>query len=82
LLTCGERGFNLKRVINHRLGLKREHDTIPAAFRKPYLDSEDGFAPDFEAMLLAYYAARGWDPETGRPSKEKLEALGLSWVEF
>ncbi len=82
LLTCGERGFNLKRVINHRLGLKRENDTIPAAFRKPYLDSEDGFTPDFEAMLFAYYAARGWDPETGRPSLERLAALGLDWVEF
>ena len=82
LLTCGERGFNLKRVINHRLGLVRENDTIPAAFRKPYLDSADGFVPDFEAMLLAYYTARGWDPETGRPSLEKLAALGLSWVGF
>jgi aldehyde:ferredoxin oxidoreductase len=82
LLTCGERGFNLKRVINHRLGLKRESDTIPDAFRKPYQDSEDGFIPDFDAMLLAYYAARGWDLETGRPSAERLAALGLDWVEF
>jgi aldehyde:ferredoxin oxidoreductase len=64
------------------LGLMGENDTIPAAFRKPYLDSVDGFTPDFEAMLLAYYAARGWDLETGRPGLEKLSALGLSWVEF
>jgi aldehyde:ferredoxin oxidoreductase len=28
-------------------------------------------------MLLAYYQARGWDMETGRPSKEKLLELGL-----
>ena len=82
LLSCGERGFNLKRVINHRLGLKRENDTIPDAFRKPYLDSEDGFAPDFEPMLLAYYQVRGWDPVTGRPTSQKLAELGLGWADF
>ena len=82
LLSCGERGFNLKRVINHRLGLKRENDTIPDAFRKPYPDSEDGFAPDFEPMLLAYYQARGWDPVTGRPTSQKLAELGLGWADF
>jgi aldehyde:ferredoxin oxidoreductase len=28
-------------------------------------------------MLFAYYEARGWDPETGKPSREKLKGLGL-----
>jgi aldehyde:ferredoxin oxidoreductase len=36
-----------------------------------------GFAPDFEGMLSAYYQARGWDLETGKPSQEKLLWLGL-----
>jgi aldehyde:ferredoxin oxidoreductase len=82
LLTCGERGFNLKRVINHRLGLKRENDSLPKAFRKPYFDSEDGFTPDFEPMLQAYYVVRGWDTLTGRPTIEKLDSLRLGWVNF
>ena len=82
LLTCGERGFNLKRVINHRLGLKRENDSLPKAFRKPYFDSEDGFTPDFEPMLQAYYVVRGWDTLTGRPTIEKLDSLSLGWVNF
>jgi aldehyde:ferredoxin oxidoreductase len=31
-------------------------------------------------MLTAYYAARGWDEVTGRPTPEKLKELGLQWV--
>jgi aldehyde:ferredoxin oxidoreductase len=28
-------------------------------------------------MLSAYYEARGWDLETGKPGREKLAELGL-----
>jgi len=31
-------------------------------------------------MLREYYQARGWDWDTGKPSREKLEELGLGWV--
>jgi aldehyde:ferredoxin oxidoreductase len=31
-------------------------------------------------MLNAYYEARGWDQESGKPSKEKLIELGLEDV--
>jgi aldehyde:ferredoxin oxidoreductase len=31
-------------------------------------------------MLSAYYEARGWDVETGKPSREKLIELGLEDV--
>ena len=31
-------------------------------------------------MLTEYYQARDWDPETGKPSRQKLEELGLGWV--
>lgn len=80
LLHAGERAWNLKRAINHRLGLTKGNDTLPKPLLKPFLDSFDGYAPDFQAMLEAYYIARDWDPETGRPSKEKLYHLGLDWV--
>jgi aldehyde:ferredoxin oxidoreductase len=39
-----------------------------------------GFAPDLGIMLSAYHEARGWDSETGKPSREKLLALGLEDV--
>jgi aldehyde:ferredoxin oxidoreductase len=83
LRRAGERGWNLKRAINHRLGLRREHDRLPKALLRAYLDDplgEKGFAPDFAAMLAAYYLARGWDAQTGFPGRQKLEELGLGWV--
>ena len=38
------------------------------------------FVPDLEGMLFTYYEARGWDLETGKPSREKLSELGLEDV--
>lgn len=83
MIRAGERGWNLKRVINNRLGLTRKNDKLPKALLQPYVDhpaGADGYAPDFEKMLEEYYHARGWDPETGYPTKEKLISLGLEWL--
>lgn len=81
LLRCGERGWTLKRAINHRLGLTRANDQLPKALLQPYEDGPAaGYVPPFAEMLTAYYAARGWDPVTGRPTREKLLALGLDDV--
>jgi len=84
LLRAGERGWNIKRAINNRLGVTRKNDKLPKAFLQPYADhpaGADGFVPDIEGMLEAYYLVRGWDPQTGYPTKEKLEELGLDWLE-
>jgi aldehyde:ferredoxin oxidoreductase len=81
MLRAGERGWNLKRAINNHLGLSRANDKLPKALLEPYPDGgAAGYKIPFEEMLAAYYAARGWDPATGRPSKEKLLALGLADV--
>jgi aldehyde:ferredoxin oxidoreductase len=84
LLLAGERAWNLKRVINHRLGLRRGGDSLPKSFRVPYADNPpgvpEGFTPDFDSMLQAYYSARGWDARTGFPTPQKLESLGLGWA--
>jgi aldehyde:ferredoxin oxidoreductase len=37
-------------------------------------------ADEFRALLDDYYALRGWDPVTGHPTRETLEALGLDDV--
>ena len=39
-----------------------------------------GYVIPFDEMLEAYYKARGWDAETGYPTREKLAELNLSWV--
>ena len=80
MLEAGERGWNLKRVINNRFGLTKEFDKLPEALLMPYEDDPSGFIPDFESMLAAYYKVRNWDSQTGIPNSEKLTALGLDWV--
>jgi aldehyde:ferredoxin oxidoreductase len=81
LMRSGERGWNLKRAINNRMGLTRENDKLPKAFLEPYKEGgAAGFVPDIQAMLAAYYKARGWDWESGKPTREKLIELGLDEV--
>ena len=81
LMQIGERAWNIKRVINNRLGLTRANDTLPKAFLKELPDGGSaGYVPDLEHMLSVYYAVRGWDSETGYPSEDTLKRLGLDWA--
>jgi aldehyde:ferredoxin oxidoreductase len=84
MLRCGERGWDIKRAINNRLGVRVRDDTLPKIMLQPYPDRmhgpDIGYAPDFEPMLNEYYAVRGWDPQTGLPSRQRLELLNLGWV--
>ncbi len=80
MLQIGERGWNLKRVINNRLGLTRKNDKLPKGLLVPYEDDPTGYVPDFTVMLEAYYNIRDWDAKSGYPRPEKLSALKLDWV--
>jgi aldehyde:ferredoxin oxidoreductase len=81
MMKCGERGWNLKRAINNRMGLTRANDRLPKALLEPFPDGGSaGFVPHLEEMLSAYYQARGWDLDAGKPSREKLIELGLHEV--
>lgn len=80
MMRAGERGWTIKRAINNRLGLTAKNDQLPELLLKPYADDIRGFAPEFDEMLQAYYQARGWDPETGYPTREKLDELSLTWL--
>jgi aldehyde:ferredoxin oxidoreductase len=82
MMRCGERGWNLKRMINLRLGLTAKDDRLPKPLLEPYpTGGAAGFKIDFTAMLDKYYEARGWDKATGKPSKEKLSELGLTEID-
>jgi aldehyde:ferredoxin oxidoreductase len=82
LLHIGERIWNLKRAFNHRLGLTRADDRLPQLLLQPLSEGgTEGHVPDLDMMLREYYQARDWDSETGKPSREKLEELGLGWVD-
>jgi len=79
LLQTGERLFNLKRLINLRLGITRADDTLPQRLLTEPRPSGGaaGVLPDLDTMLAEYYRVRGWTPE-GVPSAARLEALGLA----
>jgi aldehyde:ferredoxin oxidoreductase len=79
MIKAGERGWNMKRAVNNRLGLTAVNDKLPKALLQPYATGgSEGYVPDIEGMLFTYYEARGWDEQTGYPSREKLMELGLA----
>jgi len=83
LATLGERVWTLVRLFNVREGFDRSDDSLPGVFEDPLPDGPAaGRTIDreaFEAMLDAYYAARGWSAD-GRPTSETVDRLGLTAV--
>jgi aldehyde:ferredoxin oxidoreductase len=79
LQRVGERIYNLQRCYNAWHGVGRADDRLPRRFTEEPSPSgnAEGQVVELEAMLEGYYALRGWDPETGWPTPEKLRELGL-----
>jgi aldehyde:ferredoxin oxidoreductase len=79
ILKTGERLFNLKRLINLRLGITHADDTLPQRFLTEPRPSGSaaGVLPDLVPMLEEYYLARGWTAD-GVPTPERLSELGLT----
>jgi aldehyde:ferredoxin oxidoreductase len=78
LLQVGTRGWTMKRLFNHRLGLTAANDRLPGHLLQPLPDGgAAGYVPPFDEMKAAYYAARGWDAASGRPTQATLVGLGL-----
>jgi aldehyde:ferredoxin oxidoreductase len=81
LLVAGNRSINIKRAVSHKMGLRRDHDTLPKICLNALNEGTTaGVEPDLEVMLKEYYQYRGWDLETGRPTREKLIELNLRHV--
>jgi aldehyde:ferredoxin oxidoreductase len=78
LLKAGERIFQLQRALSCRLGISVKDDSLPDLIMKPILEGgTEGHVPNMGKMLPEYYALRDWDPATGKPSKNRLESLGM-----
>jgi len=79
LKRIGERIYNLQRCYNVRHGIGRADDRLPRRFTKNPSPSgnAEGQIIELDLMLEGYYRLRGWDPETGWPTEEKLRELGL-----
>jgi aldehyde:ferredoxin oxidoreductase len=83
-LLIGERATNMARVFNAREGLSRQDDKLPERLFKGLengaLKGEAMPRDEFERALTVLYGLKGWDPETGNPTREGLEALSLGWA--
>jgi aldehyde:ferredoxin oxidoreductase len=82
LLAVSERVYTLQRLFNLREGMSGKDDAIPRrAISVPalgkYAGEEACATRDYETMLREYYTARGWNANTGVPTKETLQRLGL-----
>jgi len=78
LLRVGERINTLKRLISCNLGVTREDDRLPKHLRTVLKAGKtSNVSIDLEENLKIYYKNRGWDWETGRPTKDKLVELNI-----
>jgi aldehyde:ferredoxin oxidoreductase len=85
LMVIGERANNLCRCFNAREGMTRKDDRLPARFVEESLPDGPSQGQrisqeELEEMLDNYYDLRGWDKQTGNPTREKLEDLGLEFA--
>ena len=79
LLQAGDRIVTLERLLNLKLGLTPDQDSLPKRFTDEPLPEGPGTGEVVELarMMDDYYQLRGWD-DNGFPSKEKLAELGLT----
>jgi aldehyde:ferredoxin oxidoreductase len=80
-----ERIWNIIRAFSVREGYRREHDRLPRRFMEEPIKS--GPSKDMviskemlDYMLDQYYEFRGWELETGIPTRKKLLELDLEDV--
>ena len=83
LMKVGERSLNMMQEFNARQGLTSADDRLPDKLFKPLTGgATDGVRinkEEFDTARSTYYAMSGWDAK-GRPTRAKLEELGLSWL--
>ncbi|MFH1834088.1 MAG: aldehyde ferredoxin oxidoreductase N-terminal domain-containing protein [bacterium] len=74
-----ERTFNLERAILVREGRRRDHDV---AWNDYYFRLFSSWMDrgKLDAIMDEYYRVRGWHIDTGIPTREKLQQLGLGDV--
>ena len=78
LMKCGARIWILKRGLNNLMGVTAEDDRLTKRMLTPFTDGGAvGSVPDIEMMKKEYYTLRGLEAD-GKPSKAKLDELGLS----
>ncbi|MFC2027721.1 aldehyde ferredoxin oxidoreductase family protein [Chloroflexota bacterium] len=82
LLAAASRGTDIEKAFNIREGASRKDDTIPDRFLKESISVSGETKPPIDRAFLDklvtdYYTARGWDPQDGTLSPDRLRELGL-----
>jgi aldehyde:ferredoxin oxidoreductase len=89
LQAAGERQMLIERAFNAREGIRRIDDhPYPFYYKLKYGKEHPRYdyksfqitMEDYEKLLDEYYRWRGCDLETGIPTREKLESIGLKDV--
>ncbi|MGE5620403.1 MAG: aldehyde ferredoxin oxidoreductase C-terminal domain-containing protein, partial [Sphingomonadaceae bacterium] len=80
-----ERQWNMIRCFSAREGFSRKDDQLPIRFMEepvPEGPMKGSYIPreTLERLKDDYYSYRGWDLETGNPTKQKLVELGLEFA--
>lgn len=75
----GSRIVTIERLFGVREGINRLDDDLPKRFKEQALDNPGSGAVtvNLDLMLDEYFSERGWDIETGVPTKESLRKLGI-----
>lgn len=85
LMKAGERRLNMLRAFNAREGIGKNEDVLPKKFFSPLKGGPtNGIAlnqDQVQSALNTYYALAGWDVAKGIPTREKLEELGIGWID-
>jgi len=78
LLSIGERGFNLERILNIRLGLTGQEDTLPARLTEERQQpGQEQTGVPIRELKKDFYRKRGWD-RNGIPKMRVLKRLSLA----
>jgi aldehyde:ferredoxin oxidoreductase len=83
VLKAGERSVTMARAFNYVHDFSAKDDSLPERFYEPmragtlkghFINKEE-----FQQGLGLYYGMMGWD-EAGKPTRAKLEELGVGWI--
>ena len=83
-MKVGEKRLNMLKCFNYREGVSPDLDCLPNRIFQPLAEGpKKGARVDqdaFHSAVKDFYAIRGWDYHSGRPTRGKLLELGLTWL--
>jgi len=84
LEKVGARALDMARVFNAREGMTAKDDVSAPRFHEGFTfgprEGQHLVREELEGHKQKHYERMGWDPESGAPTREKLEELGIGWV--